>query len=557
MRLSDRRVIHEYYLIIKKILPLLLLIIDFVYILIRATTLTLTHDEAYTFLYCINPRDYTDTFVANNHLLNTYLVLIFTSLFGNSELIIRIPALLGSIFYLIGTYKTSKLLFRDTIFLPISVVLLIFNPLILEFLPLSRGYSLALGLMVMGLYFFSKEIINDQVVLRNNYYSFIFLTLAVFAILTFLYVLLSVIIVSIFIELGKIQKNKENNIISKNGKFTQKLQLILTNMINPIIKPIIIPIIILALLGFFFLIPLYIYSGGVYWGVADFNRTILSQIKYITQEYDYIRHNYLEITILTIIYEVLFFLSTFIFISILIWKAKIVILNKRKLISDDKQLLAITSLLFFTIGLLFLQFAIQSIINSIYLGKLYYNANFPVDRTGIFLMPLFLLFFISLWYYVLNLILNEYKKYKTIRTKSENSRTLRNSKRMLLTKAGITQIYFCFLFTLLIFHSFCNLNLTHTYYCKPNAPIKTIAEDLIELNPDQSEKDVYIPTFLEIPLLYYKERYGLTWLSTDHDYKQNYEYDFFILESYQIDIIEERDLTIIYYYPIGDVYLCN
>ncbi|MHA1657952.1 MAG: hypothetical protein ACTSUT_02360, partial [Promethearchaeota archaeon] len=125
------------------------LIFAFIYVFIRAIILSITYDEAYTYIYVLGGQYFT----GNNHVLNTIIMAFFVFLFGNSEIVIRIPALIGCFLYLLGIYRISKLLFKNSSFLLISVVVLILNPFLLDLFSLSRGYSLALGLMMNGLFF--------------------------------------------------------------------------------------------------------------------------------------------------------------------------------------------------------------------------------------------------------------------------------------------------------------------------------------------------------------------------------------------------------------------
>src|ERR1700722_18943946 len=88
-----------------------------VYTIYRACSLSLTIDEAYTFLNYVPMRFMdiisnniaTNTVVsANNHILNTLLVKLFTWLFGTSELVLRLPSLIGHVIYLIASYLIIK-----------------------------------------------------------------------------------------------------------------------------------------------------------------------------------------------------------------------------------------------------------------------------------------------------------------------------------------------------------------------------------------------------------------------------------------------------------------
>ena len=98
-------------------LAVVCIFIVFLYTSIRAYFLSMTHDEAITFLNHARGSfsdifTYAGQIMANNHLLNTFLIKIFTSLFGISEFVIRIPALIGHGLYLVGVYKVLGLFLK-------------------------------------------------------------------------------------------------------------------------------------------------------------------------------------------------------------------------------------------------------------------------------------------------------------------------------------------------------------------------------------------------------------------------------------------------------------
>ncbi len=129
-----------------------------VYTIYRASSLSLTIDEAYTFLHYVPMRFMdiisnnivTNTVVsANNHILNTLLVKLFTCLFGTSELVLRLPSLIGHVIYLIASYLVIKKIKSPVIAL-LGFMLLNFNPFLLDFFSLSRGYALAAAFTFMS-----------------------------------------------------------------------------------------------------------------------------------------------------------------------------------------------------------------------------------------------------------------------------------------------------------------------------------------------------------------------------------------------------------------------
>jgi hypothetical protein len=177
----------------------IILILAFIYIILRAYYLSITYDEAYTYLMYAT-KSYFGIFsegsIANNHFLNTVLIKFFVGIFGVSEFVVRIPALIGASIYLISAYYISKLLFSKYYFLA-SVSLLVSNALLMDFLPLARGYSLAIGCFMVALYFLLKEERNGIVILMC--------TLAVLSSLSFLYIYAAFILLLTYRELGDVR----------------------------------------------------------------------------------------------------------------------------------------------------------------------------------------------------------------------------------------------------------------------------------------------------------------------------------------------------------------
>ena len=177
----------------------LILISAFIYVLLRAYCLSITYDEAVTYLNYATKSYigiFTEESTANNHFINTVLIKFFTGIFGVSEFVVRIPALIGASLYLASAYSISKLLFRKHCFLA-SVYLLVSNALIMDFLSLARGYSLALGFFMVALYYLLKE--------EHNEIAALMCTLMVLSSLSFLYVYAAFILLLAYRELGDIR----------------------------------------------------------------------------------------------------------------------------------------------------------------------------------------------------------------------------------------------------------------------------------------------------------------------------------------------------------------
>lgn len=123
----------------------------------RAFLIDFTWDEASTYLTYVRNgivivSDY-DVMSANNHILNTFLMLCFTKLFGATEFVMRIPVLIAHLLFLLFSARLVKN--TGGKWLAISAFIIInVNPYMLDFFSLARGYGLSLGLMMGSVYYF-------------------------------------------------------------------------------------------------------------------------------------------------------------------------------------------------------------------------------------------------------------------------------------------------------------------------------------------------------------------------------------------------------------------
>lgn len=137
----------------------ILSLIVFLYCLLRVLGLSMTHDESATVLEFASlpfrqvvanepPR-------ANNHILNTLLIQFF-ALFGNHKFLIRLPNLLAGGLFLYFSCRMVSAIASGWWEQLLAFSLLVFNPYMLEFFSLARGYGLSLGFMMGSLYFIQR-----------------------------------------------------------------------------------------------------------------------------------------------------------------------------------------------------------------------------------------------------------------------------------------------------------------------------------------------------------------------------------------------------------------
>ncbi|HEY2013083.1 MAG TPA: hypothetical protein VGH38_06245 [Bryobacteraceae bacterium] len=114
----------------------------------RASIQSITIDEADTFLGFVGtPKPSHWIPASNNHVLNSMLMRLTTSLFGVSSLSMRLPALLGAVVYVAAVYLLIRLLTRSVALSCALFVCMVFNPLVMDHLVAARGYSMALAFL--------------------------------------------------------------------------------------------------------------------------------------------------------------------------------------------------------------------------------------------------------------------------------------------------------------------------------------------------------------------------------------------------------------------------
>src|SRR5713101_4425769 len=122
------------------------------WVITRACVQTITIDEAETYLAFVRP-PWPAHWVAasNNHVLNTLLIKLFTSIFGPYHLALRAPALVGAAIYIYACYFLCRLMTAQMRVQWPLLVCLIYNPFVLDYLVAARGYSLSTAFLMCTL----------------------------------------------------------------------------------------------------------------------------------------------------------------------------------------------------------------------------------------------------------------------------------------------------------------------------------------------------------------------------------------------------------------------
>ena len=164
----------------------------FAYTVLRARLLSFVHDESLSYFVINHVGHWWST--ANNHLLNSVLMLVCQKLFGDSELSLRLPNLFAHLLFMIFSILILKKL-KDDILTTSGFLLLNTNPFMLDFFGLARGYGLSLSFMMVSIYYFIKMQETQHQYNKMLFYTFYFANLAILANFMMLNYYLSLIVV--------------------------------------------------------------------------------------------------------------------------------------------------------------------------------------------------------------------------------------------------------------------------------------------------------------------------------------------------------------------------
>ncbi len=179
------------------------------YAAIRAARLPITIDEAITYRFFVtapvsqilfpnlaNPRSVAETseLAANNHALNSLLAKVSSSLFGTSEITLRLPNVIALAAYGVFSWLILRS-FRPGWIGMAGLALMMLNPFLLDYFSMARGYGLSLGLMMPGLYLLARSVRARQGSARDEFLGLFLLGLGALASFVLIDVLFAVAIV--------------------------------------------------------------------------------------------------------------------------------------------------------------------------------------------------------------------------------------------------------------------------------------------------------------------------------------------------------------------------
>jgi hypothetical protein len=137
-----------------------------VYLTARAFLVPLTYDEASSFYRYVDA-DFAALFdfaTATNHFLNTVLTRLSVGILGVSPIALRLPNVLAGILYL-GVAAALARRMRDSAIAFAAAVLLMTNPYVLDYFTVSRGYGLAVALLLAAIFMLLREAFAASLIL--------------------------------------------------------------------------------------------------------------------------------------------------------------------------------------------------------------------------------------------------------------------------------------------------------------------------------------------------------------------------------------------------------
>ena len=173
-----------------KSLKWIIVFLLWIYIAARAYALAITHDEAYSFLLIKTNYIKAMAGTANNHWLNSLGMKFGSLLLGNEPWQLRLFSILAWPVYGFAAINISEGL-KHRIAGLLLFSLLVFNPYLVDFFSLARGYGLSFAFVLLSISVVIRRIRNQEWALQAWMPAFLCGAAAVFSNYTALYFFLS------------------------------------------------------------------------------------------------------------------------------------------------------------------------------------------------------------------------------------------------------------------------------------------------------------------------------------------------------------------------------
>ena len=122
------------------------------WVITRACIQSITIDEAASYLTFVGQNQPFQWYPSEaNHILNSALMRLFTTVFGPSHVTVRAPAMIGAAVYIgAAWYVCGLITSRVSIQWPVFVCL-VYNPFVFDFMVAARGYGLATAFLLCAI----------------------------------------------------------------------------------------------------------------------------------------------------------------------------------------------------------------------------------------------------------------------------------------------------------------------------------------------------------------------------------------------------------------------
>ena len=500
----------------------------FLYTCLRAWFVSLSHDEALSYLHHASSSfstilTYSSPYPSNNHLLNSILMKISILFFGLSEFAVRLPALLGHVLYLCGVYKICRLVLSPRLQIA-GMILLVTNPFLLDLFSCARGYALALGFLSLGTFYYLKGIAfcSDLSSYRKYFLlAGIFYTLSTLANLAFLHINLSLFFVIIAYECICFYNRRENRL-----HLLQNWKIFLSTLL-----PILCQMFFLFIVYLVPIIKLKKYEEFYYGGEDGFWKSTVTSL---IEDTLYGR----SFASLPVVLMIKILISLFLIIVIgrligqVVRRIPLLVFSKpmerKKAIEKNDQSIS---------GLILL---LGVCITAIVLQWELLHTKYVISRTASYFLPLFYILCLLFW---------------------QGSQSWGKGLR------AVVSLVYSLLIIIASWHFLANANISYFAHVKYDASTKFAMAYLRDLNHNRIipplSQSIGINWMFEPSVNFYRVKYHLDWLKPVHRQGPISKFDYYYLvltertcedekelfksflarEKYQLEILQEYDLT--------------
>ncbi|MCX5678500.1 MAG: hypothetical protein NTY76_05260 [Candidatus Omnitrophica bacterium] len=479
----------------------------FCYTCFRAGVISISHDEALTYLIHAqgsirNIFLHAGAISSNNHLLNTLFIKFFCEVLGNNEFVIRIPALIGHILYLVASLKILDLFFKKAKYL-LGFLLLTTNPFLLDFFSCARGYALGVGFLMFGLYFFLKRnYACDSLRPRCNILTLSMLGFSVLSNLAFANVLFAIMALIGISEIYEMIRAAKNSMV-------KAFKTLAMGFLIPAAC-------ILIVLRFIYSAPvmdrikLFITDYG---GTTGFwANTVTTVLECVLYGKSYAGPEALHV--IKIIIFMLYVIALIVAISIGI--------NGRPGNKNNTNTLWLAMLLLLIIVSMNIQFT-------------FFHIKYAIDRAAIYLVPLYLVLVISFW--------------------SSLSSSAHSAWRAIMNG------FFFVIISAAVLHGILCMNITHFHIWKYDADTKNVMRKIYDLTknniPGGNKYRIGINWLFEPATNYYIIKDKTYWIDFTTRQGPDGIYDFYYLLEPDKEIIKKYDLRVLRSSDISNAILAS